>query len=573
MVTTIPSVQWAGQTFRVKLSDLNLINASLPREEIETLLKTTSIAALADGLAKLNADEFTLGSIEVETEIEGQKSLTVYQNFKGGSIVAGVFNRLEVAETRQVGLVPDASQKPMGYTTKFGLTTVEFIDPVTALRWFIDADPTGNAPFKPIHGPYVLADGEVSMQDFRVEIGRASASGVKLRLPRQPVIAMWPSFEAFMKKQATSPDEDLPAEVIANMLELYNSFEMGEWQVGAIKGTGKAGPEQEVTFKLGGMRGQGGAQSGGLIEGIEVSAKDGSLRLGNINWQGDFYKLIFAALGKLVLESDDIDSQPEAQVARLKAEMERQALPDIGFGFKGLDIDFEQKNKPDERIRASVGSFEMRNGAFVGVTPTRIGVKLANFRLPIQPSMKEQVLQQIRAMGIETLDLSFNLDGVWDEAKSTVTFPDISTSVEQVGALAMSFVLGNVPKALFEDPVENWTAVLLTGTAQQATLSLTNRGGFEKGIAQVATQTGKKPEQLRLEIATMAPMLLVMGLADHPDATRVTEAVGNFLKSLGELSVKVRAKDAEGVRLIEFAGAGNDPAALLKRLEIEALGK
>ncbi len=361
--------------------------------------------------------------------------------------------------------------------------------------------------------------------------------------------------------------------MVADLLDLYGSFEFGDFDLGVMKGSGKVAPDQSVNFRVGPIRWLGGAQPNGSMDGLEVSAKEGTLRVGGFNWQGDFYKLVFMALGKLALEGDDIDKQAPAQVERLKAEMARQTIPDLGFGLKALEVDFEQKNKPDERVRFSLGGFEMRNGAFVGVTPTRIGVKLTNFRLPIQPSMKEQLLQQLKAMGIETLDVSFNIDGAWDEPKAIVTFSDISTNVEQVGDLAMSFVLGNVPKALFEDPMENWTAVLLTGTAKQATVSLRNRGGFEKGIAQAAEQAGKKPEQLRLEIATMAPMLLVMGLKDHPDATAVTEAVGNFLKSLGEVSVKLTAKDPEGVRLIEFAGAGADPAALLKKLKIEAQGK
>ncbi len=573
VVTTIPSFEWAGTSFRVKLSDLSLVNSSLTREEIEGVLKANTASTIADGLAKLNADEFTLGAIDIESDIDGQKNRTLYQNFKGGSIVAGVFNAIEIPETRQIGFVTDPEKKPVSYATKFGRTTIEFIDPVSALRWFTGADPTGNAPFKRIHGPYVIADAEMSMADFRMEVGRSSAAGLKLRLPRRPMSEMWPSFETFMKKQATDPDETLPAELIADLLDLYGSFELGDVEIGAIKGTGKVAPDQQFSMRLGAMRWLSGQQPSGTLDGLEVSAKEGSLRLGSLDWQGDFYKLVFVALGKLALESDEIDQQPPAQVERLKAEMARQVVPDLGFGLKAVEADFEQKNKPDERIRFSLGALEMRNGAFVGVTPTRLGVKLSNFRLPIQPTMKEELLQQLKAMGIDTLDVSFNLDGAWDEPNSTVTFSDISTSVAQVGDLAMSFVLGNVPKALFEDPVENWTAVLLTGTAKQATVSLRNRGGFEKGIAQFAQQSGKKPEQLRLEIATMAPMLLVMGLKDHPDATAITEAVGNFLKSLGEVSVKLTAKDAEGVRLIEFAGAGADPSALLNRLKIEAQGK
>ncbi|MCA3676047.1 MAG: hypothetical protein INF05_13715, partial [Methylobacterium sp.] len=86
-------------------------------------------------------------------------------------------------------------------------------------------------------------------------------------------------------------------------------------------------------------------------------------------------------------------------------------------------------------------------------------------------------------------------------------------------------------------------------------------------------QQNKKPEQFRLEIATMAPVIMMLGLADHPDATHVTEAVGSFLRGLGELSLKARSVDAEGIRLLELAEGLEDPATVLRELRLDARGR
>lgn len=572
VVTTIPAFEWPGQVFRVKLNDLSLVNASLSREEIEAILKGGTPASLAEGLSKLNADEFSIRSIEVETEVDGQKSRTIYQNLEGGRIAGGVFSRIAFAEASQAGSVPDAENKPVSYSAKVGQTSIEALDTVTALRWFTESDPTGNAPMKPVHGPYVIAGAEVTVGDFRLEIGRSSAAGFSLRLMRRSMAEMWPGFNALMKKQGTEPDE-LSAELLADLLEIYGSFEMGRLDIGPVRGTGKAPNGSDIRFAMGAMQLASGSSGGGNLENVDIAIPEANVKLGRFQWEGDFYRLFLVGLAKLALDSDEIARQPEAQVARLRAEIGRHPLPDLGLKLAGLAIDAEQKDKPGERLAFGVDGFEIRNGGFVGVTPSTLAVKLSHFRMPIPPATTDEGLQQLRAIGLETLDLSFNLEGAWDEPTATVTFRDISTSVEQVGTVAMGFTIGNVPRAFFEEPASNWAAVLLTGTARAGSVTVTNRGGVEKAIALAASQTGKKPEQLRLELSTMAPVVMMLSLSDHPDAGAIVEAVGNFLKGLNELSLKARPADGDGLRLLELAEGAEDPETLLKKLRIEANGR
>ncbi|MCA3669364.1 MAG: hypothetical protein INF10_09515, partial [Methylobacterium sp.] len=61
VLTTIPAFEWPGQIFRVKLRDLDLVNSTLSREEIESLLRGASPAEMVKTLARFSADEFTIG--------------------------------------------------------------------------------------------------------------------------------------------------------------------------------------------------------------------------------------------------------------------------------------------------------------------------------------------------------------------------------------------------------------------------------------------------------------------------------------------------------------------------------
>jgi hypothetical protein len=573
VVTNIPGFEWPGQVFRVKLRDLDLVNSTLSREEIEALLRGASPAEMAKTFARFSADEFTIGAIEFVTVIDGQETTTFYERITGRDIASGVFGRIEIAETRQAGNLSEPGKPPVPYGAKFGLTSLDALDTVTFLRWLTEAAPTGNAPFKAVHGAYAIEKGELAFRDFTVSIGPTTLSEFRVKPMSRAPIEMWPRLEKLMREQQGTKPPEFAADLLAMLLEFYGSFEVGELTIGPVTGKGRLDHGDEATFRLAGARFNGGEKAGGAVDAIDVSIKDGSLRIGGMNWDGDFYRWIFASLARFVLESGELSNEPEADLARFKAEAARLTVPDYRFQLNGLEVDLPNTGSESERIRFALASFENRYGAFVGVIPTTIGLKFNNFRLPIPPNVRDAGLQRIRAMGFETLDLSFNLEGAWDAAKSSVTFSDISVNFEQFARISMRFTFGQVPKAFFEDPIRNWTALLLTGTAQEASITVKNHGGFEKAIADMAQQQNKKPEQFRLEIATMAPVIMMLGLAGHPDAAQVTEAVGSFLRGLGELSVKARSVDAEGIRLLELAEGLEEPATVLKDFTLEATGK
>ncbi|MCA3611706.1 MAG: hypothetical protein IOC55_04780 [Methylobacterium sp.] len=573
VVTSIPSFEWPGQVFRVKLRDLSIVNSTLSREEIESLLQGASPAEMATKLARFSAEEFTIGAIELVSGIEGQETTTIYERITGRNIASGVFGRIEIAETRQAGNLAAPAKPPADYSTKLGLTSIEALDTVTFLRWLTEADPTGNAPFKAVHGAYAIEKGELAFRDFTVSIGPSTLSEFRVKPMSRAPIEMWPRLARPMKATESTKAPEFTADLVAMLLEFHGSFEVGKLTIGPVSGKGKLDHGDEASFRLAGARFNGGEKAGGAVDAIDVSIKDGTFRLAGMNWEGDFYRWIFASLARFVLESADFANEPEADIARLKAEAARLTVPDHKVQVTGVEVDLPNTGSESERIRFSLASFENRYGAFVGAIPTTIGLKFNNFRLPIPPNVRDAGLQRIRAMGFETLDLSFNLEGAWDAAKSSVTFSDVSVNFEQFAGISMRFTFGQVPKAFFEDPIGNWTALLLTGTAQEASITVKNHGGFEKAIADMAQQQNKKPEQFRLEIATMAPVIMMLGLADHPDAAQVTEAVGSFLRGLGELSVKARSVDAEGIRLLELAEGLEEPATVLKDFTLEATGK
>lgn len=569
-VVVIEKAEWPGKFYSFTLSGITVTGSNLSKVEIEDLLRSDSAATLKERLAKFNADEMTIASIVVDSPIAGQKSTTTYENLVARRIQAGVFGEIAVPVMRQTASIANGPDKTIDYTLVSNQTRVEAFDLLGTLRWITEADPSGNGAFRPIYGQYSIESTNVTGQQFSASVGRLSQTGMRVKPLRRALTEMWPSLEALIE-QSKNPDPQLDIGFVADLLDIYASLDFGDFSIGPIAGKVQ-GDQASGDFKLNGMRYFGGKATRGEIDPIEFVRPDGAVRIKSMTWNGDFYQLLFASLAKLALEDPPAETKPD-DLARLKAASDRTTVPDIGFGLAELSVDVPQGRGSSERVRFSLEEAGMRYGAFVGLVPTSVNTQLKKFQMPIPAGTRDATLLALRAMGFETLNVSYNLDGAWDEAKSSVLFRDLSTTVENIGALGLNFELGNVARSLFENPTENWTAALLGGTIRHMNLTLSNRDGFEKLVAELASKQGKSADQLRQEMSAIAPAILASLMAGHPDLNAVSDAVVAFLRGLNELSIKARGTDADGVKMMDIAGAQANPAAFLRKLRLEASGK
>lgn len=571
-VVVIETTEWPGKLYTTKLSGITVTGSNLSKAEIEELLRSDTANALKERLAKFNADEVKIASVVIDSPIEGQKSTTTYENLVARRIQAGVFGEIVVPVMRQSASLANGPDKTIDYTLVSSQTRIEAFDLLTILRWVTEADPSGSGAFKPIYGQYSVEKTEVTGQNFSGSVGKIAMTGMRVKPVRRAISEMWPSMEALIE-QSKKPDATLDPGFVADLLDIYESLEFGSFSIGPVAGKIQGKDQVAGEFKLGGMRYSGGPEARGEIDPSELVRPDGAIRLKTTKWSGDFYQLVFASLAKIALETPSSASKP-GDVERLKAAAGRTKIPDMGFGLSELFVDMPPASaRSGERVRFSLDELGMRYGAFVGVIPSAVSTSVKKFQMPIPGSTRDATLLALRAMGFETLNWSFNLDGAWDEAKSSVLFRDLSTSIENMGHLGLNFELGNVPRSFFENPTANWTAVLLAGTIRHTHLALSNRGGFEKLVAELASKQGKTADQLKQEMSALAPAILASVMAGHPDLNNVTDGIVAFLRGLNELSLKARGNDADGVKMLDVTGAAANPPAFLRKLRLEAAGK
>lgn len=587
----------------ITLTGLSITGSTLSRAELEALLKASGIAGLADKLEKFDADRMTIASAEWRVKSPKQEMTTVYEGIEASNIKAGAIERLVMKGGRQSGKMK-TGEKMQNTETLIGKLSMETIDLAGLFRWMGTADPTGKAPMKVLHGRYDLESMDIKMDEATIHIGRMTAAGFKARLAKQAPFDFM-DIAADTAAKADNPESGM--KMLAYFLNVYPSFEFGGGEVEGARVVAKD-KATGVTFTggMGKITFAGGAAPMFSVNDIAFKAsdpagkEDGSFSIKKVAQQGDVYALMMLGMKEAFTaaapDAKDAKKSPEAQRAEaaLRQSVTEAAkgltIKDFGFKLEGIDADFPPakdtaaksgsvkaggaKEPPaGDRVKLKLASFDATIASFVNLAPTRVDFVLSNLAVPLPSKSTDPGVVSLKAFGIDTVDLSARIKATWDEGKSRFMIDDIMADMGKFGKVSLKGELGGIQRPLFENPVQNWPVTLMGGNVQSVTIDLENKGGFEKVLAQAAADQKKTPEQFKLEMSGLAPMVLGSVMAGHADAGALSDAIAKFIRTPGLLHVKASANVPTGVTMMDFAAAQSNPTVLLQKLKFEASAK
>lgn len=575
---TIDKLDVSTKTGVVTLSGISITGSTLPRGEIESLLKAGTIVGLAAKLEKLDADRIAVGSIEWRMRTALQDAVTIYEGFEATGIKAGVMDRVTAKGGRQT-MKNKVAEKTQTAETTFGRFAAEKVDVTGLFRWLSEADPTGKAPMKQLHGRYELDSMDMKFDEGNLHVGRMTFDGFKARLAK---VAPNEIFSLTENAEAKKDDKVANLKMLAYFLNVYASFEIGAGAMDGFRFSGKDKSTGGVVNVTGGkISFTGGANAETTVNDVEVKAQDGFFKMKKAGFQGDLYSLLLIGGKEVIIAAPASKSSPEqekaeAEIKKLVVEAAGdQKIKDVGFGIEGIDGDFPpgKDAKSKDRVKIALASFKATMGSFVNLTPTKLDYTLNNLTMPVPANSSDQGIRTLREFGIDVLDLSAQIKGAWDEGKARFVVNDIMADMGKFGRVSLKGELGNIPRPLFENPVQNWPIVMMGGNIQTLTLTVDNKGGFEKMMTRTAGEQGKSVDQLKLELSGMAPMMIGAFMGGHPDGSALADALTKFIRAPGSLSVTAAANVPTGITVMDFSAASSNPAVLLQKLKITASAK
>src|SRR5690606_6739541 len=102
-------------------------------------------------------------------------------------------------------------------------------------------------------------------------------------------------------------------------------------------------------------------------------------------------------------------------------------------------------------------NFDLTLGSYRNGIPTSLDLSAANILADLPADSGDDTIQQLRALGITSVDAGFRVAAAWNEAASTIDVEEVSVTGADLATVLLAGTIANATTDLFA--LENDTAV------------------------------------------------------------------------------------------------------------------
>lgn len=552
----------ANVDFSVSIPQVDAVNSTLTEEELTEIL-SGNLQAFAGQLATLDADSVTVPTISITTNYtqDGETAQTtvtlsdlVLQDVSGG-----------VASSISLGSVDmqvDDSE------VSFGTISADNFSIAGILGFYGLVERPGQSGMETIYSNFSAEGGTIDADDMRCTIGATSVAEFRAR----PLRVSFVEIMAMAQALKNEPDHVEPAQ-IAKFMRIYadvlTAVESSEILFDGMNCEGTDSSGNLIAVSLDGMAMSG--MSPGMypslsIDGLSMSAGEVGL----------------ATLDNFTFKPMDLAGTIEA-LANLPADVSeawfddnwRAFMPAMeGFSISGLDMDLPDPDNEDNRIRVGIGLLNLSLGAYRNGIPSDIDLVAENLRAELPESVEDEQLQQLRAMGLTSIDFGFRVAASWDEERNVIDLEEFSLAATEMGSMMIAGSLANAGAGLFDSDPDVALYAALAVALKSLNLSMTDEGFSEMVFTIAAAEQKTNPASMRMITAGLVEGMLIAQLAALSDAPAIASAVSQFIGGRASaLDISIEAKNDPGLSAQDLMEAERDPASLIEKVNISAEAK
>lgn len=564
----VENLAYEFKNVKISVPSITVDGASVGKDEWIKLF--TFDAGLPARLKGLNVTAVSVPSIEVKGEIDpGNKFSYVLRDISANEIASGKAKRIVMGAG---SFTSDSSGMKQDGTIKRSEIGGLDMAQIAHVIYSVAKPDEKSLPIyesQTMEGMVSTATGAVAMD---MEFGKVTAGAMRMRPLKGKSMA--DVVQTFLAKAATKTPEQskkeadllVAKELLSPLADLMESVEDDGTSGETLKFTvGEKGkPVALVSIgKYSGSYGSPTVPSGFLFSDIAVKSDDVTAKLAQIGVSGFSYVPMLRGMAEVLEQGGEIN----------KADP-RKFMPRFGsFTVKGLELDAPDPKSPKgvkpERIKVKLGQFGYAAKNEIKGIPTDLSIGIENLAINLPENPTEDGLKTLKALGYSNVDVSTKVALRWDEAKKEIAIPELSVSGVQMGAVKLSGTLGNIGRELFEADMAMAQVALLGTTAKALSLKIDNTGLAEKLLAMQARQQGRKPDDLRKELGSMAALGIPAILGPSDESKAISGAVSKFLTKPKTIAIDLTAKNAGGIGIPDMATMG-DPQAALKLVNVKA---
>ncbi len=556
----------------IKIPKLEAEGSSVPAADIQGLLTSTDWSTVAAKISGISATRWRIPEVIFEQKL-GQVNQTItYRDVVLEEISGGRITRMNLAGADIASDLLDG-QKMTGHMGAMSATGVNL---AAAFEVMTTTSSDPNAPLVPLYDSFAAEGYEISMGDFvQIKVGVMAGRDFRMR-------PMSISFSTLMDKlmaaqPATPGTEPTPEqqakamEAIPAIFEIYKAYSIGEAEARDISFSVKA-PEQ-ITFSIANiaMKDFANARMGEMtVAGVSMSkagADGGTFALGKFTLKGlDFGDILTDLQKVMAAMSPSQATDPSVPPPTFSpANFHMPRFEEIAI--EGLDFDAMVKADPADpsklqRLKMSLGKAALIVRKWSNLMPISFSNTVEN--LFMQPDPTDPSFAQMRAVGIDKIDMSYAIAVDYDETAQRLTLENLGFDMAQIGKFAIKGTIENIPPETFSgDPAAAQMAMALAAV-KSLDIEVTDSGAIALGLAQQSAQTGMPAEQLREQMVAMPLAALPQVLGQSQKVMDLASALSAFMKSGGTL--KIVASSLAGVGMLDMA----DIPGIMAKTEITA---
>ena len=557
-----PAAAQLDVDYSISIPSIDAVDSSVSNEDLADIL-SGNVAGHAEHLAALDATSISVPEIVVsvssQTGDEPKEATITFAGVMLGDVVDGKAGTVSI---ESIGMVADEA------TFDFGAMSAANLDIGGILGVYGLVDTGGQTELEVIYTDLVAEGGTLVSEEVSCTIGGVSGAEFKAR-PLKTSFGEMMAIAQAMEDDPETVDPALMGKFLKMYADILTAFETSEVTFDGVDCEGTTDEGQAMTFAVAGM--SMGGMSPGLYPSISMDGfnivvdGDGSMALDNLTFKPMDLTTTIATLEGAPAEVDE--AWLEANARGLIPAME-------GFSLTGLDIDIPDPEAPDTRIQAKVGAFDLSLASYLNGIPTDLDISADNIEAEIPEGSGDESFEQLRALGITSVDAGFRVAAAWDAASETIVVEEASVTGADLAKGVIAALVGNATEDLFSLDTDAAMAAGMGMAVKTLDLTVTDAGLSDIILAVAAAEQGADPASLRPVFAGLAQGTVISMMAGAADAAKLGEAINAFVSGTAKtLNIGIEAKTDPGLGMMDFMEAEQDPTTLLGKVNISAEAK
>ena len=537
-------------TSELSLNRIELNGAETSPTELKALFSSASPDEFQERLKRFSASSLKIGELKQTQTMMGEVSTSITRNLE----IIGISNGVATLIRAEGGIFGGTSDANGSHSGTFGAYTLSDVDIPLFIRVsygrksmasdvFAQAYTSAtveNIAFSPATGPSAT-------------IASLSAKNVRFKEIDGGVLTLVERISNRNFDEPEMSDADKIA-LVLDYLTLTDTISIGSLD---IVGFGLKSPdENEVTINVGRIAFSGATNEAGAtlrMEGFDVSAPDGKVKIGSISQTGFD---ISPTLDKIRAELSEAGAKLE--------DIELQNVMPVLGQFELRDAAFETGQPAP--VKAGVRSIAIVFDNPDGGVPVGLKWTLDGLFGPFPTDPNDEISQTMISLGYRDFDLSSTAELLWNTPRTELS-GNLAVSGANMGSLSATAQIGGVSQ---EQLITNPSSALITAmaaTLKAATIEIENRGLAERLIDQDAVKTKRSPEQVKKAYASVAAASLQLYLGANETAMRLTRSIVRFIENPTKFSITAQSKNKAGVGIADTTLA-EEPGAIIDLFDI-----